>query len=272
MKTKKILLASAIALVAFGFTKQDLPQVQESENNTNLRSVDNKAFKAGEELNYRLHYGIINAGTAKLEVKKLDKKIAGREVYHVVGSGRSTGAFDWVFKVRDRYETFLDVDGVFPWLFVRNISEGGYKKHQTYKFVQNKNKVDNGKGKTFETPSGVQDMLSAFYYARSMDYTKAKKNEVFTVWSFVDDELWPLKIRFLKRETIKVGGKKYKAMKFCPVVQEGRLFENEDDVSVWISDDENKIPLLAQGKIWVGSIKFELTSAKGLANPLAKVE
>ena len=124
MKTKKILLASAIALVAFGFTKQDLPQVQESENNTNLRSVDNKAFKAGEELNYRLHYGIINAGTAKLEVKKLDKKIAGREVYHVVGSGRSTGAFDWVFKVRDRYETFLDVDGVFPWLFVRNISEG----------------------------------------------------------------------------------------------------------------------------------------------------
>ncbi len=271
MKTKKILLASAIALVAFGFTKQDLPKVIETEN-TKLRSVNNKAFKAGEELNYRLHYGVINAGTAKLEVKKMDKKIAGREVYQVIGSGRSRGAFDWFFKVRDRYETYMDVEGVFPWLFVRNINEGGYKKHQTYKFVQNKNKVDNGEGKTFETPSGVQDMLSSFYYARSIDYSKAKENEVFTIWSFVDDELWPLKIRFLKRETIKVGNKKYKAMKFCPVVQEGRLFENEDDVAVWISDDENKIPLLAQGKIFVGSIKFELTSAKGLANPLAKVD
>lgn len=271
MNTKKIILASAIALVAFGFTTQDIPQVTEKEN-TQLRSINNKAFKAGEELNYRLHYGVINAGTAKLEVKKMDKKIAGREVYQVIGSGRSRGAFDWFFKVRDRYETYLDVDGIFPWLFVRNINEGGYEKYQTYKFVQNKNKVDNGEGKTFEAPSGVQDMLSSFYYARSIDYSKAKENEIFTIWSFVDDELWPLKIRFLKRETIKVGGKKYKAMKFCPVVQEGRLFENEEDVSVWISDDENKIPLLAEGKVLVGSIKFELTSAKGLANPLARVD
>ena len=166
----------------------------------------------------------------------------------------------------------MDVDGVFPWLFVRDIKEGGYEKQQTYKFIQNKEKVDNGKGKTFKVPHGAQDMLSAFYYARSIDYTKAKKNEVFTVWSFVDDELWPLKIRFLGRETIKVGGTKYKAMKFCPVVQEGRLFKDEDDVSVWISDDENKVPLMAAGKIFVGSIKFELTSAKGLVEPLAKAE
>lgn len=272
MKTKKIFIAAAILLVAFGFTKQDLPQVEESESAAKLPSVTNKAFKAGEVLNYKLHYGVINAGTAKLEVKKSDTKIAGRDIFHIVGSGKSIGPFDWFFKVRDRYETFVDVDGVFPWLFVRNVSEGGYKIKQTYKFAQTKNKVDNGEGKTFEAPAGVQDMLSSFYYARAIDYSKAKENEVFTIWSFVDDELWPLKIRFLKRETIKVGGKKYKAMKFCPVVQEGRLFKDEDDVSVWISDDENKIPLLAQGKIFVGSIKFELTSASGLASPLAKVE
>ena len=272
MKTKVIIAASAIAIFAFGFTKQDVPQITEDVNSANLRKIDNKAFQAGEVLQYRLHYGVINAGTAKLEVKKFDKKIAGRDVYHIVGSGRSRGAFDWFFKVRDKYETYLDVDGVFPWLFVREVNEGGYELKQTYKFVQNKNKVDNGEGKTFETPSGVQDMLSAFYYARSIDYSKAKKDEIFTVWSFVDDELWPLKIRFLGRDKIKIGGQEYKALKFCPVVQEGRLFKDEDDVSVWISDDENKIPLLAQGKIFVGSIKFELTSATGLANPLAKVE
>ncbi len=271
MKTKILITAIALLAILVGFSEQDLPEITEN-NSTKLRNLNNNAYKAGEVLNYRLHYGVINAGTAKLEVKKMDKKIAGREVYHIVGTGRSRGAFDWFFKVRDRYDTYMDVDGVFPWLFVRNINEGGYKKEQTYKFAQTKNKVDNGKGKTFEAPSGVQDMLSSFYYARSIDYSKAKANEVFTIWSFVDDELWPLKIRFLKRETIKVGGNKYKAMKFCPVVQEGRLFKNEGDVSVWISDDENKIPLMAQGKIFVGSVKFELTKASGLANPLAKVE
>ncbi len=273
MKTKVILAAFAIALIAFGFTKQDIPQgVAEDISIDKLRSVENKAFTIGEELNYRLHYGVINAGTAKLEVNKFDKKIAGREVYHIIGSGRSVGAFDWFFKVRDKYETFVDVDGLFPWLFLRDVSEGGYEIKQQYKFQQTKNQIDNGEGKTFEAPSGVQDMLSAFYYARSIDYSDAKKGEIFTVWSFVDDELWPLKIRYLGKEQVKVGGKKYKALKFCPVVQAGRLFKDEEDVSVWISDDENKIPLLAQGKIFVGSIKFELTSAKGLASPLAKVE
>ena len=205
-------------------------------------------------------------------MKKLDKKIAGREVYHIVGSGRTKGAFDWFFKVRDRYETYLDVEGVFPWVFVRDINEGGYKKQQTYKFAQSKNKVNNGEGKSFDTPHGVQDMLSAFYYARAIDYSNAKKNEIFTIWSFVDDEIWPLKIRFLGKDEIKVSGDKYKALKFCPVVQEGRLFENEEDVTVWISDDENKIPLLAQGKVMIGSVKMELTKASGLANPSARIK
>ncbi len=271
MKTRNLILVGVVIFSVFGFTKQDIPQVENSDSD-NLRSINHNAFKDGEQLEYRLHYGVINAGTAKLEVKKLSKKIAGREVYHIIGSGRSKGAFDWFFKVRDRYETYMDVDGVFPWMFVRNISEGGYKKHQTYTFAQNKNKVDNGKGQSFETPQGVQDMLSSFYYARTIDYTNAKKDEIFTVWSFVDDEIWPLKIRFKGRETIKVSGKKYKAMKFHPVVQEGRLFEDEKDVTVWISDDENKIPLLAQGKIMVGSIKMELTKYSGLASPISLVK
>jgi hypothetical protein len=272
MKTRNFILLSLVVLAFFGFTKQDIPQISENESTTDLRKVNNKAFQAGEILQYRLHYGAINAGVAQLEVKKMDKKIAGREVFHIVGFGRTKGAFDWFFKVRDRYETFLDVDGVFPWMFVRDVNEGGYKIKQKYTFAQNKNKVDNGEGKTFDAPNGVQDMLSAFYYARSIDYSNAKKGEIFTIWSFVDDELWPLKIRYLGKDQIKISGQKYKAIKFCPVVQEGRLFKDEEDVSVWISDDENKIPLLAQGKVLVGSVKFELTSAKGLANPLAKVK
>jgi hypothetical protein len=274
IKTRSlIILALAVStLVFFSFTKQATPQVETFDRSPTLRSINNNAFKAGEHLEYRLHYGVISAGTATLEVKKLNQKIAGREVYHVVGTGKSKGAFDWFFKVRDRYETFLDVEGVFPWLFIRDVNEGGYKIKQNYKFAQTKNKVDNGEGKSFETPNGIQDMLSAFYYARSIDYSKAKVGEVFTIWSFVDDEIWPLRIRYLGKGEIKVSGDKYKALKFCPVVQEGRLFENEDDVAVWISDDANKIPLLAEGKVMIGSIKMELTKAKGLANPSARID
>lgn len=271
MKTRNLILAGAVVFAVFGFTKQDVPQAEKEDIST-LRTIKHNAFKNGEQLEYRLHYGLINAGTAKLEVKKLDKKIAGREVYHIVGSGKTKGAFDWFFKVRDTYETYLDVDGVFPWMFTRDVNEGGYKIKQTYKFAQSKNKVDNGEGKSFETPNGIQDMLSSFYYARSIDYSNAKIGETFTIWSFVDDEIWPLKIRYMGKDKIKVSGDKYEALKFHPVVQEGRLFENEEDVTVWISDDENKIPLLAQGSVLVGSVKMELTKASGLANPSSKIK
>ena len=270
MNIKNYLLISTFLCIFFGFTKNSTPQIETQETPT-YRTINHNAFKNGEKLEYRLHYGVINAGTAQLEVKLLDKKFAGRTVYHIVGSGKTKGAFDWIFKVRDNYETYLDVDGVFPWLFVRNTDEGGYKINQTYKFSPLKNKVDNGEGKKFETPNGIQDMLSSFYYARSIDYSKAKIGEAFTIWSFVDDEIWPLKIRYMGKDEIKVSGKKYKAMKFHPVVQEGRLFEHEEDVTVWISDDENKIPLLAQGKVLVGSIKMELINAVGLANPPALI-
>ena len=273
MKTSKTLIALMLILVFSAFNTKDQIQLQDEEvSNASLRSVDHNAFKPGEVLEYRLHYGVINAGTATLEIKKMDKKIAGREIHHIIGTGRSRGAFDWFFKVRDKYETYMDAEGAFPWMFVRDINEGGYTKYQKYNFIQNKNKVDNGQGKTFDTPEGVQDMLSAFYYARTIDFTNAKEGEIFTIWSFVDDEVWPLKIKFAGRETIKVSGEKYKALKFHPVIQEGRVFDNEEDLNVWVTDDANKVPLLAQAKVLVGSIKMELTGYKGLANPISIIE
>lgn len=237
-----------------------------------LRSISHSAFQPGEKLEYRLHYGVINAGIATLEVKGVEKKIGGRSIYHMVGIGRSTGAFDWFFKVRDRYETFMDVEGVFPWLFIRDVNEGGYQIKQKYKFSPYKREVDNGKGATFTTPEAVQDMLSSFYYARTINYNEAKEGDVFTIWSFVDDEIWPLKIKYMGKDVIRVSDGKYRALKFHPVIQTGRLFEAEEDVTVWISDDGNKIPLMAQGKVLVGSVKMELTEASGLTHPSSKIK
>lgn len=265
---------NALTLISIGLASLSLfnnnDEAITKSNEKKLRKVNHSAFQIGEKLSYKLHYGVVDAATATLEVKPTGRSIKGRELYHVVGLGKSISAFDWFFKVRDRYETYLDKDGVFPWVFVRRVDEGGYKINQDYTFYQHKNQVNTGK-EVVDVPSNIQDMMSAFYYARTIDFSNAKYGDVFTIPTFVDGEVFPLKIKYKGKETIKIRNGKYRCMKFAPVVQKGRIFKKEEDLSVWITDDKNKIPVLAKAKILFGSIKMELTNYEGLAHPIAKV-
>jgi hypothetical protein len=269
MKRLATLLCIAMLLSIGAIASGQEDQKKEKET-FQYRKVENTAFKVGEILEYKLAYGIINAGVASLEVKKSEKKIQDREILHIVGEGKSISAFDWFFKVRDRYETYIDEEGIFPWLFVRRISEGGYDKSQDYMFYQNKGKVKNEDNEVYEVPHGIQDMLSSFYYARTIDFTGAKKGDIFVFDSFVDEEIYPLRIKYAGTKTVKIKMGKFDCMVFHPVVQEGRIFETDDDLTVYITNDENKIPILARAKILVGSIRMELTGYENLANPVAK--
>lgn len=264
------LITVALATIS-AFNSPEQSQEISKENEVALRTVSHNAFQAGEKLTYRLHYGAVDAGEATIRVENVSKKIKDRELLHVVGEGKSISAFDWFFKVRDRYESYIDKDGVFPWLFIRRVDEGGYKINQDYTFYQHKKKVTDG-STTFNVPENVQDMISSFYYARTIDFSNAKEGEIFTINTFVDNEIFPLKIKYVGKETIKIRNGKYKCLKFYPVIQTGRIFKDEEDLSVWITDDKNKIPVLARAKILVGSIKMELTKYENLANPIAKVQ
>lgn len=235
-----------------------------------LRTLPHNAFKPGEKLTYVLHYGFVNAGEATLELRETDLKVQGRTMLQAVGKGRSTGAFNAFYKVDDHYETYFDRDGVFPWIFMRRVSEGGYEFTQDYTYMQHLHTVTTQKKRTHTVPAHVQDMLSAFYFARTMDYSKAKPGDEFVIETFLDDELWPLKMRFIGRETIKLRNGKYRCLKFQPVVQQGRIFKTNDDLNVWVTDDANHIPVLAQAKVLVGSIKMELSGYEGLVHPIAK--
>lgn len=267
-------LAVIIALCSSGRnnTKQEIIKDVLTE-----KSIDNLpvnpcvAFKEGEILTFRLHYGFMDAGVAILEVKPDIMEISGRKVFHIVGNGFSKGSFDWFFKVRDRYETYMDKDASIPWLFVRRVEEGGYKFSQDYVFNHYTKKVDIGGGEKMDIPTGVQDMLSAFYSARNIDFTDAKENQVYSVMSFVDKELWPVKMRFIGRETISTDIGKFRCLKFHPLVQRGRVFKSEEDLNIWITDDKNHIPVRAQAKLLVGSVKLDITGASNLANEMAKV-
>jgi hypothetical protein len=251
------------------FAKESL---EEGESSSTFENANNTAFKPGEKLTYRLSYGPLDAGEAVLTVHQTSKKVRGRDMWKVRGVGRTISAFEWFYKVNDIYESYMDRQAMIPWMFVRRVNEGGYIINQDYTFYQHKKVVDNGKGKKFGVPAKVQDMLSAFYYARTLNYSKAKVGDVFGVNIFLDDELYPAKIRYKGKEIIKTRKGKIRCHKFAPVVQEGRIFDSEDDLTVWITDDENKIPIVAKAKIKVGSLKMHLVKFENLANSTAFIK
>jgi len=246
--------------------------IESAKNFDQLPSKTNVAFKEGEVLTYRMHYGALNAGVAVLEVKPDLLDVNGRKVYHIVCSGYTRGSADWFFKVRDRYETYMDKDALLPWMFVRSVNEGGYKFNQNYAFNHYTKKVDVGDGEKFDIPLGVQDMVSAFYSARNLDLSNAKEGDLFSLNCFLDKEIWPLKIKFIGKETIETDIGKYRCLKFRPIVQKGRVFKKEEDLNVWITDDKNHTIMRAQANVIIGSIKMDITSVKNLANESSKVE
>ncbi|MGB3946768.1 MAG: DUF3108 domain-containing protein [Bacteroidia bacterium] len=276
MKKLAIIGSGIILTSIIGFSFKSEKELEfQSEKETPVKDlpvIKNEAFKRGEVLNFKMYYGIIDAGVASLSVTDEAKDFAGRKTFHVVGLGKSQGAFDWFFKVRDRYETYIDEQAIVPWIFIRRISEGSYTCSQDYVFNHFTEKVNTGNNEIFETGPNMQDMLSAFYHARTLDLSGAKPGDVYSINAFVDKEIFPVKIKFIARETITTGIGTFKCLKFRPIIQQGRVFKHEEDLNVWISDDKNHIPILGQADVLVGSVKMELTSYSGLANPISKIK
>lgn len=240
--------------------------------NGQLRTVNNQCFGAGEELKYVLHYGIFNAGEATLKVKKTKpNKTNKRKQWYVEGIGKTTGTFSWFFKVYDEYASTIDAEGVFPYHFKRRVNEGGYKISQDYYFNHAEDKLKTHKNEEFAISKYAQDMISAFYYARTLNFDTAKVGDVYRFQSFVDEKEDTLRIKYLGKRFVNIRNGKYRVMAFCPVVIEGNIFENDEALVVYISDDKNRVPVLAEAKILVGSVKMELESYKNLMHPLAKV-
>lgn len=233
------------------------------------RTVVNTAFKRGEELKYRIHYGAMNAGVATLTVDNTNKLINGRSTYHVVGTGNTIGAFEWFYKVRDRYESYVDEEAMMPWIFIRRVDEGGFKINQNQTYDHTVGRV-NSNGKMVTVPKYIQDMISSFYYARTLDFSTAKVGDIFSVPTFIDDSVWTMKLKYKGKETIKTDLGRIRCLKFCPVVQVGRVFKKEEDLSLWISDDVNHVPMRAEGSILVGSIKMDIIKTTNLMEPLNK--
>jgi hypothetical protein len=226
-------------------------------------------YKDGEWLRYKMSYsGFLRAGSAVLEVEETD--LNGKKVFHTKGTGWTSGMIKWFFKVDDIYESYFDKIDVKPYLFKRKIDEGGYKKHINTTFNHKTNTAfveDFIKKKEATIPFvNVQDMLSSFYYLRNQDVKKLKKGDEISIDMFLDSQVYPFKLRFLGKEILKTKFGKVKCLLFRPLVQSGRIFKAEESVTVWITDDDNKIPIKMKASLAVGSLRADLEAYKGLAN------
>ena len=231
-----------------------------------FRKLPNEAFDVGEELNYDVDYGFITAGTARIAIPRYSD-MNGRKCYHVEFSVNSKPFFDAFYKVRDRYETHIDVDGLFPWKFVQQIREGGYKYDFNAWFDQQRLKALTSKGE-FDIEPYSQDVLSAFYYMRTQNYDGFRPGQKIHVKNFARDSVYTLSVKYLGKQTIKVSAGKFNCILLEPIMKAGGLFKASGRIIIWVTDDERKIPVQIEAEIPIGSITTELTSFKGINGPI----
>jgi hypothetical protein len=229
------------------------------------------AFQEGEWLKYRLHYGFLNASYATMKLEKA--QIKGKTVYRAIGKGKTTGFASLFFKVDDTYESFFELDSVRPVYFKRDIYEGGYTKHIEidYDFEGNSAKIYNIKDSTsfsINIHDKIQDILSSTYYLRENFSTENLEigDEIPLDMLFDDDGVYDFKLRYLGEEIIKTKFGKVPCLAFRPLVKSGRIFREQESLTLWVSNDQNRIPVRIQADLRVGSIKADLEGYNGLKN------
>jgi hypothetical protein len=263
----KIILTFLLLLVTF---KVNFAQ------DTTLRTVTNTAFKQGEKLTFEINYGFITAGTAEMMIAPNTVNINARPCYDITFTVNSSSAFTSVYRVNDYYKCYLDAQGLFPWRFEQHIKEGNYtrdfealfdhvyKKVKTYTGEKDPKKFEG----EFDIPQYVHDGISAFYYVRTQSFAGMKTGDVMKLQNFYNDKTYPLDVKYLGKETIEVPAGEFSCIKVQPYFIEGGLFKSEGDITVWLTDDDRKMPVKVSSKIIIGSVDVDLTSYSGLAGPL----
>ncbi|MDP4211321.1 MAG: DUF3108 domain-containing protein [Bacteroidota bacterium] len=234
--------------------------------------VKNTAFQANESITYRVYYTLagvyIAAGEATFS--NVLETLNGKPVYHVTGEGHTYNFYDNFFKVRDKYESFIDTATLQPYKFIRNVNEGTYRKYENNSFNKTANTVITSAG-VFKTPACIQDVLSSLYYARNIDFSKMQPGDKIPFSMFLDNQIYNLYIRYLGKEIIKTKYGKFRAIKFKPLLIKGTIFEGGEKMTVWVSDDPNHIPVRVESPISVGTVKVDMMDFRNRRSPLSSL-
>jgi hypothetical protein len=243
-----------------------------SSGQDNYRKIENNTFERGEFLKYRVFYDSwitywMTAGYGSTEIDPEPVEINGRKTYHIIVNGKSANIFNVFFKVRDKFETYMDEEALMPHKFIRYTREGGYKKDDTVFFDHQAEKAVSTRKVKHITPY-VHDIVSAFYYMRTWDFDTAEVNDKYYLDFYLDDSLYHSEIVFLGRDWVDTDFGKIYCMKFKPRVATGEVFVDPYPMELWVTDDKNKIPVLMKSAVFIGSVKIELIEYKGLKWPM----
>jgi hypothetical protein len=233
------------------------------------KEVGEPVFKAGEQLSYKFKYGFFTGAEGELKVQD-GEKVNGRPTYHITANGKTAGAFDVFYKVRNQYESVVDRETLQPYLYTENRHEGSWKHTDKVSFDQKAGKITANKG-VFPTQGKVFDFVSAYYFARSIDVSKLRVGDKFDIPYFLDDGIYKLNITYMGKEEVKTSMGKFNCHKFNPSILPGRIFKKNSKLYLWITDDGNSIPVKANVDLVVGSVTMELTGTKGLKFPLKPI-
>jgi len=248
-------------LVLAPFQQQTAPPAPTTPPSTEL------AWQPGEKLRFRVHYGLFTAGFFDMDVAAGTHTKNGHTCYRLNSYGHTVSGFEWFYKVRDKYSTFLDTQSLQPVFYYKDTHQGDYHFSDRVTFDYDAMTVNGVRGE-FPLQANTQDMISAFYYARNLDIRSAPAGTVFEIPVFIDDETYPLGLKVLGRDRIKTPLGRFDAIKVTPIVVSGRVFKGEEEMTIWISDDENQVPLQVESPLLVGSAKATLVSYQNPAHPI----
>ena len=238
-----------------------------------LCSQSNTSFNTGEKITYTIFYNVIglyvNAGEAQFTIKPT--KWEGEAAFAFTATGHSNRRYDWIFKVRDKYESIVDSKTLLPYFFSRSINEGSFHQNQTLTFNQKSKEVTTQKGLSFKAADCTFDVISAVYAVRNLDFSNLQVNEKVYLNFFLDNELFPSYFKYLGKEIVQTKFGKFKAIKIAPLLVKGSMFEGGERMTIWVTDDENHIPIRIETPIIVGSIKVDMKSYEGLRYPLSSL-
>jgi hypothetical protein len=232
----------------------------------------NTTFQSGETITYKVFYSVASVyfagGDAVFSINQ--EQLNGKAVYHIVGTGKTNSFLDIAFKVRDKYQTFIDTGTLQPYKFIRDVNEGEYKKYENVAFNKSTSTAITSAG-VFKVPPCVQDVLSSIFYARNIDFNKYKQGDKIPFSMFLENQVYYLFIRYIGKEIIKTRYGKFRAIKFRPLLIKGTIFEGGEKMTVWVSDDANHLPLRVESPITVGKISADMLGNRNLRYPLSSL-
>jgi len=261
-------MRAVIVFFAFLFVVSSVPL----KTGNDFCGVSNTAVKAGEALTYKVYYTIAGAyiGVGEAVFSYTLQELNNKVVYHAIAEGKTYSFYDKIYKVRDRYESYLDTGTLQSYKFIRTVSEGNYKIYENTAFLKDVGTAVTKDG-VYKVPSCVQDVMSAITFTRNLDFTHLKVNDNIPFDMFLDKEVHHLSIRYLGKETIRTKYAKFRAIRLSASVIKSNIFSGDEKMTVWISDDPNHVALRVQSPILIGKVKIDMVDCKNLRYPLSSL-